>query len=111
MQKPFKYLFSERGHMSKLLTGVFLAILFYPGLISAQRAKIPVESGAAFSPGLTPSIIQTMANMVRAQGYQCDSVSAIRKHILSSGYTVNCNRYNYTYGLADRGGNWIVTVE
>ena len=53
--------------------------------------------------------ILAAVSMIRARGYRCDSVSAIRGWFTKPGYTVVCNSSRYEYELEDRGGNWVVS--
>ena len=44
-------------------------------------------------------------------GYRCNSVSAVTPFAFSRGFHVYCNRWNYGYEVADKGGNWVVTLK
>lgn len=57
------------------------------------------------------SIADASANLIRGYGYRCDSISSIRKFLLSNGFNVKCNNYSYAYELEDRGGTWVVTLK
>lgn len=45
------------------------------------------------------------ANIVKASGYRCDSISKFKPLILSSGFHLICNNWQYEYELKDVGGN------
>lgn len=53
---------------------------------------------------------QAAAKLVIAYGYRCDSISSFNKMAFSSGFTINCNRFNYSYDIEDVGGRYVVTV-
>ncbi len=57
------------------------------------------------------SLVEPGAGMIRAMGWRCDSLSAIRPHLMSRGFTMVCNNFNYTYEFKDRGGNWTVRLK
>lgn len=54
---------------------------------------------------------QAAANLVKAYGYRCDSISSFSSFIMGGGYKLNCNGFNYTYEIEDKGGRWVVTVD
>jgi hypothetical protein len=55
------------------------------------------------------SDIDVSIGLVRDAGYHCDSVSDFSPWILSRGFTLTCNNFNYEYYIADKGGNWVVS--
>jgi len=52
-----------------------------------------------------------LAALVRASGYKCDSISGVQKWVWSYGFTLVCNSLRYSYEIADKGGNWAITVK
>ena len=52
-----------------------------------------------------------LAHFVRASGYRCDSISAVRPLPTSNGFKLACNHSIYKYEIEDKGGSSIVTVE
>ncbi len=58
-----------------------------------------------------PEVIPQMVKLIRLTGYKCDSISAIREMMLSRGFAVVCNNFNYEYEIEDKGGNWVVTLQ
>lgn len=56
-------------------------------------------------------IVDTLVKFVKAHGNRCDSVSAASDNMLSKGYTLKCNKYNYTYQILDKGGKWYLQVD
>jgi hypothetical protein len=82
----------------------------------ATPAGTPVETDASIyseHDDLTISLkaVDFLVSIVRSNGYKCDSVSAWRPWITSRGSTLTCNGFRYSYELADKGGNWVVTVD
>ena len=53
---------------------------------------------------------QAAAKLVRAYGYRCDSITAFQPMVFSSGFTLKCNNFRYSYDIKDVGGRWTVTV-
>lgn len=74
---------------------------------------VPIETDAEIDPGLKVDGEQMseFAHFVRASGYRCDSVSALRPLPSARGYKLACNRSNYRYAIEDNGGRLVVTVE
>lgn len=91
------------------------AMVVFPGVSIAQT--VPIESDAVISDtsdmprSKMIALIDPAVTMIRAYGWKCDSISAIRPFIFSRGFTVVCNRFNYTYDLSDKGGNWVVELK
>jgi len=83
----------------------------------ANAQSVPIESGATISDtsefprAKMISLTTPGAVMIRAMGWRCDSISAIRPYLLSRGFTMTCNQYNYTYEFQDKGGNWVVNLK
>lgn len=55
--------------------------------------------------------LQAAIGMIALKGWCCDSISAATAHLLSTGFTVHCNGYRYSYDFEDRGGTWTVTLD
>src|SRR5665213_4613921 len=47
-------------------------------------------------------LIHQLVNLVRANDFRCDTVSAARPMILSRGYVLSCNQLAYSYDIADK---------
>lgn len=96
-----------------LATVVALAFLVKP----AMSQSVPIEPDAIISdtsdfPRSTlMSLVDPGVGMIRAMGWRCDSLSAIRPYLMSRGFTMTCNNFNYTYNFEDRGGNWVVELD
>ena len=56
-------------------------------------------------------LMSELAHFVRASGYRCDSISALRPLPPSRGFKLVCNRFNYKYAIENKDGRSIVTVE
>jgi len=80
-----------------------------------QRAAplVQIESDATIYPELKQDVAQMdeLAHFVRASGYRCDSISALRPLPTSKGFKLACNHSTYKYDIEDRGSGSIVTVE
>lgn len=82
-----------------------------------QAQSVPIESDAIisntsdFPRSKMLSLVEPGVGMIRAMGWRCDSVSAIRPYLMSRGFTMVCNRFSYTYNFSDRGGNWVVELD
>jgi hypothetical protein len=74
---------------------------------------VPIEPDAAISPKLSQDSDQMdeFAHFVRASGYRCDSISALRRLPASQGFKLVCNHSAYKYEIEDKAGRSIVTVE
>jgi hypothetical protein len=81
----------------------------------AQRAArlVQIESDATINPELKQDVAQMdeLAHFVRASGYRCDSISALRPLPTSNGFKLACNHSTYKYEIEDKGSGSIVTVE
>lgn len=80
-------------------------------LSATAKAATPIESGATIGEGLDREAIEAAVQMVRLNGYRCDSVSSMQKFLLSRGFHLFCNQFNYHFEIEDKGGRWIVTVK
>ena len=72
-----------------------------------------IEPEAAIQPELQQDAAQMdeLAHFVRASGYRCDSISALRPLPTSNGFKLACNHSIYKYEIEDKGSSSIVTVE
>ena len=78
-----------------------------------QQAAVQIEPEAAIQPELQQDAAQMdeLAHFVRASGYRCDSISALRPLPGSNGFKLACNHSTYKYEIEDKGSSSIVTVE
>jgi len=101
-------------HSSKIAAALISIAAFST---PALAQSVPVEQGAIISDtGDFPkskmlSLIDPSVGMIRASGYRCDSISAMRPFVFSRGFTVVCNNFNYEYDISDKGGNWVVELQ
>lgn len=79
--------------------------------LPAMAADVPIEPDAVMSNNISTSLISPAVDMIRAYGWKCDSISALRPFLMSRGFTVVCNNFSYTYNLEDKGGNWVVSLD
>lgn len=77
---------------------------------SPKLPSTPVESDAIIDRDISQQIIDAGAGLIRANGWKCDSVSAARPFLFSRGVSIVCNKFRYSYEIADRGGNWIAKI-
>lgn len=54
---------------------------------------------------------KVLAQVVRAYGYACSSISAANKSPFSGNFSIVCNNFNYSYTLKDVGGRIVVEVD
>lgn len=52
-----------------------------------------------------------LAQVVKAYGYACASVSAANKSQFSGNFSLMCNNFNYSYTIKDVGGRIVVEVD
>jgi hypothetical protein len=89
----------------------------------AQQPATPASPSIALVAPLEPDavifdnikgnndILNAMVNLVRLNDFRCDTISSAKAWLMSKGFTLKCNRFSYSYEIADKGGHWIVTVE
>lgn len=101
--------------ITKVAAGLALAIAL--PAIPAFAQSVPIESGAIISDtsdfprSKMISLIDPGVGLIRGYGYRCDSISAMRPFLLSRGFTIVCNNFNYEYDISDKGGNWVVELQ
>ena len=97
-----------------LVAAVFMTIVLAPAAnCGVKTKKYTIEPGASIYGAVEGrmDIVDTLVKFVKAHGNRCDSVSAASDNMLSKGYTLKCNKYNYTYQILDKGGKWYLQVE
>lgn len=75
-----------------------------------QDVRHLLEKDADLDERLTEKNILGIVGLIVGNGYKCDSVSAITPFPRKTGFYVMCNQYHYDYEVADKGGNWVVTL-
>ena len=88
--------------MKKLILALSIAALSFS--VSATPFDQPVKSSSKKQ-------AQAAANLIKAYGYRCDSISAFQPFIMGGGFTLRCNNFSYKYLIEDKGGRWTVTVD
>jgi hypothetical protein len=78
---------------------------------SAYAQSVPIETDAVINKDAPRGAIDPAVALIRAKGWRCDSVSAMIPFIMSRGFSITCNRFNYKYEIEGRGGNWEVTLK
>ncbi|MBB6411902.1 hypothetical protein [Mesorhizobium sangaii] len=90
------------------------AIAMLLSVSSAWSQSPPIEADAHInqSGGINfPALIEPAVGMIRANGWRCDSISAMLPFLMSRGFSVTCNHYSYTYNFEDKGGDWVVSLD
>jgi hypothetical protein len=75
--------------------------------------RTPIEKDAVLYKDSAEDLdlIDKLAKIVRSNDDRCDSISAARPMLMSVGFVLSCNQFQYTYDIQDKGGHWLVTVE
>jgi hypothetical protein len=73
----------------------------------------PVEPGADIDSTLKDEtkLISGLVGLVRAHGYRCDTISAVKTFSTSKGFKLACDRFGDKYDIKDRDGQLVVTVD
>ena len=79
--------------------------------VQLEHDAIVGNSIASQSAEKRMELLNALANMIRLNGWRCDSISAARTMLFSRGYAVSCNGYAYSYEIEDRGGQWVVSLD
>ena len=99
--------------MKKLLVALAACVF----AMEATAQSVPIEPDAiisdtdSFPKHKLLRLVDPAVNMIRAYGWRCDSISALRPFLFSRGFTIVCNNYRYEYELKDRGGQWMVELQ
>ena len=72
---------------------------------------VEVEDGANIYRTYGQNELGAMVQLIRHNGYRCDSVSHALPLMLSTGFKVRCNHFRYEYEIVDHGGRWRVCVD
>ena len=98
--------------MKSLPTVLALIALLWSSVAQADRhTAVVIESDAQIYKDVTHKQARALAGLIMIYGYRCDSISAVTPFAFSRGFHVYCNRWNYGYEVADKGGNWVVTLK
>lgn len=93
--------------MKTICIGAFLLSVLST---NAWAGNIYVENDARLSKDISEELAIEFAKLIQLNGYSCESVSGVTPDVMTGSVTVNCNQWNYSYDIEDKGGNWIVTV-
>jgi hypothetical protein len=79
----------------------------------AETLAEPVEPDADIDRTLKDEtkLISGLVGLVRAHGYRCDTISAVKTFSTSNGFKLACDRFSDKYDIRDRGGHLVVTVD
>jgi hypothetical protein len=75
------------------------------------RLSVPIEQEAVLISDYPQNseTVTEFAHFVRASGYRCDSISALKPR--PGGVTLACNQSTFRYAIEAKDGRWIVTIE
>jgi hypothetical protein len=95
------------------VAAVLITVVLAPTANAKTKTKYTIEPGAQIYGAVEGrmDIVDTLVKFVKAHGNRCDSVSAASDNMVSKGYTLKCNKYNYTYQILDKGGKWYLQVD
>jgi hypothetical protein len=81
--------------------------------VMADTLGEPVERDADIDSTLKDEtkLISGLVGLVRAHGYRCDTISAVKTFSTSKGFKLACDRFGDKYDIMDRGGQLVVTVD
>lgn len=73
----------------------------------------PVEPDADIDSTLKDEtkLISGLVGLVRARGYRCDTISAVKTFSTSNGFKLACDRFSDKYDIKDRGGHLVITAD
>jgi hypothetical protein len=79
----------------------------------ADTLAEPVEPDADIDNALKDEtkLISGLVGLVRARGYRCDTISAVKTFSTSKGFKLACDRFSEKYDIKDRGGQLVITVD
>jgi hypothetical protein len=77
-----------------------------------QSYGVAVERDAAIDETLRgeAKLVSGLVGLVRARGYQCDTISAIEPIRTSNGFKLTCNHFAHRYEIENKSGDWAVAI-
>jgi hypothetical protein len=80
---------------------------------TADTLGEPVEPDADIDNALKTEtkLISGLVGLVRARGYRCDTISAVKTFSTSKGFKLACDRFGDKYDIKDRDGQLVITVD
>jgi hypothetical protein len=78
-----------------------------------QSHGVAVEPDAKIDGKLKGEVklVSGLVGLVRARGYQCDTVSSIEAYNTDNGFRLACNHSGYRYEIENRSGDWAVAIK
>jgi hypothetical protein len=78
-----------------------------------QSHGVAVERGAKIDAKLKGEVklVGGLVSLVKARGYQCDTISAIKPFSTDDGFNLACNHFGQRYEIENRSGDWAVSVK
>jgi hypothetical protein len=78
-----------------------------------QSHGIAVEHGAKIDAKLKgeAKLVGGLVSLVKARGYQCDTISAIKPLSSDNGFNLACNHFGQRYEIENRSGDWVVSAK
>lgn len=97
-----------RSKLEKLGMLIFLAFVVYVFYLSARNGS---SSSSGPNPANIPDVQLGAQATIRAAGYRCDSVTAMTRLLIGTGFSVHCDNYRDNYTIEDRGGRISVKLD
>jgi hypothetical protein len=84
-----------------------------PTATEFQSHGVAVETDAKIDAKLKGEVklVSGLVGLVRARGYQCDTVSSIEAFSTDNGFRLACNHSGYRYEIENRSGDWAVAIK
>ena len=77
-----------------------------------DAAEVPFEAKIENPHNLSRALMRSLAVVVIANGYRCDSISGVRSRVSARrAFLLHCNNHYYTYEVRDAGGRLTVRVK
>lgn len=95
--------------MKRLAFAAAFAALSFSGVPSSLAQRI--ENPSKWDGAVSQSEAIDLAKLINAYGYNCATITSVRKMIMKRGFTVYCNNFGYKFEVEDRGGKIKVTYK
>ena len=100
---------------AKTISIIAAIIMMVPLPSNAQSTPLEpdilIGSSDRYSEVQLRQLIDPIVALIHSYVYRCNSVSAIRSWIFSTGFTIICEQYSYKYEVSDKGGSWVVELK
>lgn len=97
-----------RSNLEKFGIFIFLAFVAYIFFLDARNGP---SSSNGPNPASNPDVQLGAQATIRAAGYRCDTVTAMSKLLIGTGFSVHCDNYRDNYTIEDRGGRISVRLD